>query len=196
MSKSTIQAAGWVLVGMVLMGLIVWFTMPSLMLIKHKSNRSYDETVAVFHFDADLEPRQFHRLDQHMGSRGQTLWFPDLDGQRLKVRAQETTSIEYDEETLRQRLGSRYALILAPDPQKIRRSLPQLADVLSPVMDLVGSPAPDKVRAAIEGGQIAREEFAGAFKRTIRRLVAVARIRPDEPGSGDAGGRRTEPPPS
>jgi uncharacterized protein (DUF302 family) len=47
MSKRTIQAVGWVLVGMVLMGLIVWFTMPSLMLIKHKSNRSYDETVAV-----------------------------------------------------------------------------------------------------------------------------------------------------
>ena len=47
MSKSTIQSAGWVLVGMALMGLIVWFTMPSLMLIKHKSNRSYDETVAV-----------------------------------------------------------------------------------------------------------------------------------------------------
>lgn len=47
MSKSKIQAAGWVLVGMVLMGLIVWFTMPSLMLIQHKSSRSYDETVAV-----------------------------------------------------------------------------------------------------------------------------------------------------
>ena len=47
MGKSAIQAAGWVLVGMMLMGLIVWFTMPSLMLIKHKSNRSYDETIAV-----------------------------------------------------------------------------------------------------------------------------------------------------
>lgn len=47
MGKGIIQAAGWVLVGMVLMGLIVWFTMPSFMLIKHKSNRGYDETVAV-----------------------------------------------------------------------------------------------------------------------------------------------------
>jgi uncharacterized protein (DUF302 family) len=37
----------WVLVGMVLMGLIVWFTMPSLMLVKHKSTLSYDETVTV-----------------------------------------------------------------------------------------------------------------------------------------------------
>ena len=47
MNKNTIQAAGWVLVGMVLMGLIVWFAMPSLMLIKHKSNRSYDDTIAM-----------------------------------------------------------------------------------------------------------------------------------------------------
>ncbi len=47
MTKGALHAAGWVLVGMVLMGFIVWFTMPSLMLIKHKSSRSYDDTVAV-----------------------------------------------------------------------------------------------------------------------------------------------------
>lgn len=37
----------WVLVGMALMGLIVWFTMPFLMLVKHKSKLSYDETVTA-----------------------------------------------------------------------------------------------------------------------------------------------------
>ena len=37
----------WVLVGMALMGLIVWFTMPLLMLVKHKSRLSFDETVAA-----------------------------------------------------------------------------------------------------------------------------------------------------
>ena len=47
MKKGVLHAAGWMLAGMLLMGLIVWFTMPSLMLIKHKSNRSYDETVAA-----------------------------------------------------------------------------------------------------------------------------------------------------
>lgn len=47
MNGRTLPAVGWTLVGMVLMGLIVWFTMPSLMLIKHKSSRGYDETVAV-----------------------------------------------------------------------------------------------------------------------------------------------------
>jgi uncharacterized protein (DUF302 family) len=44
---SIILAVVWVLVGMVLMGIIVWFTMPSLMLVKHNSKFTYDETVQV-----------------------------------------------------------------------------------------------------------------------------------------------------
>lgn len=47
MNKQTLHASGWVLVGMLLMGLIVWFTLPSLMLISHKSKLSYDDTVAA-----------------------------------------------------------------------------------------------------------------------------------------------------
>jgi uncharacterized protein (DUF302 family) len=47
MSTSILQVALWVLAGMLIMGLIVWFTMPLLMLIKHKSKLSYDETVTV-----------------------------------------------------------------------------------------------------------------------------------------------------
>lgn len=47
MSRSVLHAAGWVLVGMLLMGIIVWLTLPSLMLVKHKSNRSYDDTVSA-----------------------------------------------------------------------------------------------------------------------------------------------------
>ena len=41
------QAIGWVLLGMVLMGLIVWFVMPSMMLVTHKSRRGYAETLAA-----------------------------------------------------------------------------------------------------------------------------------------------------
>lgn len=47
MKNCMLSAASGVIVGMLLMGLIVWFTMPSLMLITHKSNRGYDDTVAV-----------------------------------------------------------------------------------------------------------------------------------------------------
>jgi uncharacterized protein (DUF302 family) len=47
MNTSIIHVVIWILVGMVLMGLIVWFTMPLLMLVKRKSKLSYDETVTV-----------------------------------------------------------------------------------------------------------------------------------------------------
>jgi len=47
MNTGIIQIVLWILVGMVLMGLIVWFTMPLLMLIKHKSKLTYDETISV-----------------------------------------------------------------------------------------------------------------------------------------------------
>ena len=60
MNKQTLHASGWVLVGMLLMGLIVWFTLPSLMLIKHKSNLSYDATVAAL--DEALKQKQNWRV--------------------------------------------------------------------------------------------------------------------------------------
>jgi len=44
---TTISAAGWVLVGMVTMGIIVWFTMPSLMLVRRKSSRNYNDTISA-----------------------------------------------------------------------------------------------------------------------------------------------------
>lgn len=47
MNKYALSAAVGVVAGMVLMGTIVWFTMPSIMLIKHKSNQNYDNTVAA-----------------------------------------------------------------------------------------------------------------------------------------------------
>lgn len=42
-----LQAIGWLVGGMVLMGLIVWFTMPSLMLMEYRSPLDYEQTVAA-----------------------------------------------------------------------------------------------------------------------------------------------------
>lgn len=47
MKTNLLKAIGWILVGMFLMAGIVWFTLPSLMLIKHKSNQNYEQTVAA-----------------------------------------------------------------------------------------------------------------------------------------------------
>jgi hypothetical protein len=47
MTTNVVLIVVGVLIGMLIMGLIVWFTMPSLMLIKRKSNRSYDDTLSI-----------------------------------------------------------------------------------------------------------------------------------------------------
>lgn len=52
----------WVLVGMALMGLIVWFTMPLSMLVKHKSRLSYDETVTALS-DTLIKKQDWHVLN-------------------------------------------------------------------------------------------------------------------------------------
>jgi len=44
---NVLQVLICVIAGMALMGLIVWFTMPLLMLDRHKSKLSYDETVTA-----------------------------------------------------------------------------------------------------------------------------------------------------
>lgn len=41
------HAIGWMLIGMVLMGAIVWVCMPSVMIVKYKSTRGYDDTIAI-----------------------------------------------------------------------------------------------------------------------------------------------------
>jgi uncharacterized protein (DUF302 family) len=47
MITNVLLVLGGILIGLLLMGLVVWFTMPSMMLIKHKSNRSYDDTLST-----------------------------------------------------------------------------------------------------------------------------------------------------
>ena len=51
MASRPLRAIGWIVVGMLLMGAIVWFTMPALMVIQHKSPRDYQATVTA------LQPR-------------------------------------------------------------------------------------------------------------------------------------------
>ena len=118
-------------------------------------------------------------LAEHLERQGVTLWFPEVDGQKLKVRYTRTVVVEYDEEKLRHRLGDRYATLLAPDWRKVRRHLDEVAPALAPFLSLVGSPVPEKVRDAVEHGVVRKEEFDGAFCKSVRRLVAVSRQKPD-----------------
>jgi len=84
------------------------------------------------------------RIDAYMERTGQSLWFLVVVGRRLKVRCQKTVVVEYDEETLRERLGDRYPAILAPDLRKIRQHLPELQPTLAPMLSMIGSPSPER----------------------------------------------------
>ena len=42
---SVLKVLIWLIAGIALMGLIVWFTLPLLMLVMHRSRLSFDETV-------------------------------------------------------------------------------------------------------------------------------------------------------
>ncbi len=115
------------------------------------------------------------RIGEHMADRHMKHWYPKIDGQALKVRYNETTAIEYNESLLHDRLGDRYLAILAPDLRKIRANLDKLESLLTPVLSFIGSPSPEKVRLAIEHGIVNKEAFTGAFKKTVKRFVAVGK---------------------
>lgn len=128
------------------------------------------------------------KLAGYMNKLGQRLWTPELDGQQVKVRCSESVVVEYDELILRGRLGERYKAILEPDMKKIKRNLAELGRVLEPLLDIVGSPSPAKVRAAIEQKIVQPNEFAGAFTKSVKRLIGVGKVRQE--GSGKAARER------
>lgn len=117
------------------------------------------------------------KLWEHVAPTGVKVWCVEVAGVKRKVTCWTRTTVEYDEKLLRARLGDRYAGLLSPDPGKIRRHAGEVASLLEPVIETVGSVDREKVRAAIEAGEASAEEFRGACTRTERTVVSVARVR-------------------
>lgn len=122
-----------------------------------------------------------HRLrDQiadYMGRIGASSMTSEVDGVRMVVRYAVKSVVEYDEEILRERLGPDNRLILWPDPDKIKKNLPIVAPLLMPILDKIGSPSPDAVKAAIAAGKLRQEQFDGAFERRQTKTFSIARAR-------------------
>jgi uncharacterized protein (DUF302 family) len=66
-----------VLVGMLLMGLIVWFAMPSMMLVKHRSNQNYDEVVRKI--TEEVEKKQDWKMLKVNDYQASTAVFKDIE---------------------------------------------------------------------------------------------------------------------
>lgn len=129
------------------------------------------------------------KISEHMADLQVKYWYPKIDNLALKVRYNETTAIEYNETLLHDRLGDHYLAILAPDLRKIRANLDKLESLFTPVLSLIGSPSPDKVRVAIENGIVRKESFTGAFEKTVKRFLAVSKAWTRDPSDmiGDTG---------
>lgn len=122
------------------------------------------------------------KLKAHLRSEVNRQWFPEVGGERLKITYRINSNIVYDEEVLFNRLGDRYGSILAPDLRKMKTNLPNLGDELTPLLGRIGSPSPEKVKAAIESGLIEPSEFKGTYTKSVKEYVTVAHIKPDQVG--------------
>ena len=108
---------------------------------------------------------------------GRNVWCPEVDGMRLKVSYRSVSQVEYDEETLRARLGDRFHALLEPDLKKLRAELPNLGKELEPLLDRIGSPTPGKVKTAVEAGTVSADDFKGAFTKTVKEYISVATLK-------------------
>lgn len=110
-----------------------------------------------------------------------------VDGQPVVLRVQERRKVRYDEERLRQRLGERYRRILAPDTKKMRKHAKELGPVLEPHLELIGTPTPDLVQAAIADGVVTAAEFRGAFRKDTTRSLYMRRLtsKKTDPNTGE-----------
>lgn len=122
------------------------------------------------------------QLAAFMAAGGKSAWTTDLAGRRITVRCRSATRIDYDEALLSERLGDRYRLLLKPDVRKIRANLDVVAPHLAPIIEIIGSPAPDQVKQALESGEVSRDDFSGAFTKRLVEYVSV---------TGGSAGERT-----
>lgn len=116
------------------------------------------------------------KLKAHLRGDDKRVVYPEIDGIRLKVSYRNVPQVEYYEDELRKRLGGRYHDLLEPDIRKLRAELPNLEKELEPLLDRIGSPSPDKVKAAVKSGMVSADEFKGAFRKTTREYVSVATL--------------------
>ena len=120
------------------------------------------------------------KLKAHLRTDDKNIWYPEVDGVRLKVSYRSTSNVEYDEELLRQRLGEHYNSLFEPDIKKLRTELPNLGNERAPLLNRIGSPSPDKVKAAVENRAVSADEFKGAFTKTTKEYISVVVLKNSE----------------
>lgn len=110
-------------------------------------------------------------------------WHSSVDGKPILVVHEYKTSVRYDEQLLKDRLGAKYIDILEIDGTKIRKNRELVRPLLVPVLDKIGTPASLRVENAVRSGSIAVSDFQGAFRKIVTPYIS---IRADRYSSGPA----------
>ena len=100
-------------------------------------------------------------------------WRPTLDAKPLVIMHGYRTTVKYDEDILRERLGDRYHAILELDGTKIRKNRELVRPLLESVLDQIGTPQAARVESAIRSGSVTADEFRGAFKKMATPFVSI-----------------------
>ena len=123
--------------------------------------------------ELEAEKRQLRVKMEGVFPEGSSL--TDCDLGHCKVSRREICEIEYNEELLRERLGEeKYRSILSVDWKRVRANFEKLEPFMTSVIDLVGAPSADKVKAGIESGALDRAAFSGAFIKRKKVQFAVS----------------------
>lgn len=125
------------------------------------------------------------RIQDLMTAAGKDSLSLTVDGEPLFLVLEQRSEIVYNEDLLRERLGEKYNSILEPDPRKLRHYPPEILEALAPFLDRIGSPSRQRIRTAIENGDVAQSAFEGAFEKN-RKTVLYVKKRPPAAGSAQA----------
>ena len=112
-------------------------------------------------------------LVRELGTNVPGIWHPVLDGKPLTVMHSYRTTVRYDEQTLRERLGGKYREVLEPDGNKIRRNRDLVRPLLSDVLETIGSVNAARVESAIRNGVVPAESFQGAYRKTLTPFLSI-----------------------
>ena len=150
-----------------------------------------DETVAVAHFDRDGAIRRYQQIQQEIAclekereclrdllvkeleGKVPAKWHSSIDGKPILVVHEYKTSVRYDEQLLKARLGAKYTDILEIDGTKIRKNRELVRPLLAPVLDKIGTPAPARVENAVRSGLLAISDFQGAFRKVVTPYISI-----------------------
>ena len=156
------------------------------------------ESDAVSHFDREKAIRRYQQIQQEIARLDEereclrdmlvkdlegkfpSKWHSTIDGKPILVVHEYKTSVHYDEQLLRERLGMRYMDILEIDGAKIRKNRELVRPLLASVLDRIGTPAASRVEEAVKSGVVAVADFQGAFRKVVTPYLS---IRADQPHS-------------